>query len=302
MNRHGQHDSAPLPPADEPPGRARTWRRLGQSPSAWIGAAVVGTVLAMALAAELVAPFGPREKDSDAVLAAPSRLHPLGTDQYGYDVLSRVIYGSRLSLLSGLVSMAVAIGVGALAGAIAGYVGGLTDNAIMRLVDVMMSFPAILIAILVVIAMDRTAWYPIMIAVGLINVPLFCRQVRATVLTVRSLDYVAASRAMGGSQAHVLLKVILPATVNPVIVLATLGLGVAVLEVAGLAFLGIAGQPDDAEWGSMLASAKDHMSVSLWPVFAPGIAISLTVLGFNLLGDGLRDALDPHVRAGVERE
>jgi ABC-type dipeptide/oligopeptide/nickel transport system permease subunit len=278
----------------------RTWRRLVRSRSAWIGASIVVTAVFLAVAADLVAPFGPREKDPQSVLAPPSPQHPLGTDQYGYDVLSRAIYGSRLSLLSGLVSMAVAIGIGATAGAIAGYVGGLTDNVIMRLVDVMMSFPAILIAILIVIALDRTEWYPIMIAVGLINVPLFCRQVRATVLTVRSLDYVAASRAMGASRTHVLLKVILPATMSPVIVLATLGLGVAVLEVAGLAFLGIAGQPDDAEWGSMLASAKDHMSVSLWPVFVPGIAISLTVLGFNLLGDGLRDALDPHLRVDAE--
>jgi peptide/nickel transport system permease protein len=192
--------------------------------------------------------------------------------------------------------MTVAIGIGATAGAAAGYLGGATDNMIMRLTDVMMSFPAILIAILVVIALDRDQWYPIMIAVGLINVPLFCRQVRATVLTIRGLDYVAASRAMGASQFHVLVKVILPATISPVIVLATLGLGVAILEVAGLAYLGIAGQPDDPEWGSMLASAKDHLSVSLWPIIVPGMAISLTVLGFNLLGDGLRDAVDPQSR------
>jgi peptide/nickel transport system permease protein len=147
--------------------------------------------------------------------------------------------------------MTVAIGIGATAGAAAGYLGGATDNMIMRLTDVMMSFPA---------------------------------------------DYVAASRAMGASQFHVLVKVILPATISPVIVLATLGLGVAILEVAGLAYLGIAGQPDDPEWGSMLASAKDHLSVSLWPIIVPGMAISLTVLGFNLLGDGLRDAVDPQSR------
>jgi peptide/nickel transport system permease protein len=280
---------------------SRTWQRLAASNSARIGAAIVGGIMLLAMAADVLAPFGPREKDPDAVLASPSRSHPLGTDQFGYDVLSRAIHGSRLSLLSGLISMAVAIGVGATAGAVAGYAGGAVDNGIMRLADVMLSFPAILIAILIVIALDRSEWYPIMIAVGLINVPLFCRQVRASVLTIREMEYVDASRAMGASQSHLLLKVILPATVNPVIVLATLGLGVAVLEVAGLAFLGIAGQPDDAEWGSMLATAKGHMSVSLWPVVVPGVAISLTVLGFNLLGDGLRDALDPQMQSDRQR-
>ena len=279
--------------------KQRAWRRLRRSRSAWIGAAVVGLMLAMAVFANVVAPFGPQEKTNAGVLKSPSGENWLGTDQDGFDVFSRILHGSRLSLLSGVVSIALAIACGATAGLIAGYSGGWVDGIIMRTIDIMLSFPGILVAILIVMASSQTSWVPIMIAVGVINIPAFCRQVRATVISTRGLDYVVASRAMGASTFHILRKVLLPSVVSPIIVLATLGLGTAVLEVAGLSYLGIAGQPDDAEWGSMLAAAKEHLSSSLWPVLAPGIAISMTVLGFNLLGDGLRDALDPHL-AGRE--
>lgn len=277
---------------------SRAWRRLRRSRSARLGAAMIGLCLLGAIFAPALAPYGPNEKDSAGPLAPPSAAHWLGTGPDGYDVFSRVFYGGRLSLLAGGVSIALAIAVGVTIGVVAGYAGGWIDAAIMRAIDLLLSFPGILIAILVVLALDRASWTPIMIAVGVINIPVFARQVRATVLTVRSLDYVVASEAMGASSAHVLVRVILPAVVSPVIVLATLGLGTAVLEVAGLSFLGIAGQPDDPEWGTMLAVAKNFLAASFWPALAPGVAISLTVLGFNLLGDGLRDALDP--QGGIE--
>lgn len=280
--------------SDAPTG-SRLGQRLRRSRSAWIGAVLIGLCLCAALAAPLLAPYGPNEKVGTPPLAPPSSTHLLGTDADGYDVLSRVIYGSRLSLLAGAVSISLAIMVGTSAGIIAGYYGGWLDTLIMRTVDLVLSFPGILIAILIVMAFERTSWLPIMVAVGVINIPIFARQVRATVLTVRRLEYVVASQAMGASSGHILGQVILPAVASPVIVLATLGLGTAVLEVAGLSFLGIAGQPDDPEWGTMLAVAKNFLSASIWPAIAPGVAISLTVLGFNLLGDGLRDALDPRL-------
>jgi ABC-type dipeptide/oligopeptide/nickel transport system permease subunit len=276
--------------------QSRAWRHLRRSRSARLGAALIGLCLVGAIFAPALAPYGPNEKTSAGPLAPPSDAHWLGTDADGYDVLSRVLYGGRLSLLAGGASIALAVMVGVTAGVVAGYAGGWIDAAIMRANDLLLSFPGILVAILVVLASDPTSWTPIMVAVGLINIPVFARQVRATVLTTRSLDYVAASEAMGASSPHMLRRVILPAVVSPVIVLATLGLGTAVLEVAGLSFLGIAGQPDDPDWGTMLAVAKNFLAVSFWPALAPGAAISLTVLGFNLLGDGLRDALDPRLR------
>ena len=180
------------------------------------------------------------------------------------------------------------------AGAIAGYFGRTIDTLIMRGIDVALAFPSVLIALLAAMAF-RPGWTAVIIAVGLINVPVFARQVRATVLTLRHLDYVLASRALGASSLSILWRVILPGIISPVIVLATLGLGTAILEVAGLSFLGVGGDPTEPEWGSMLNQAKDQLQYSIWPAIGPGVAISLSILGFNLLGDGLRDALDPQL-------
>ena len=210
------------------------------------------------------------------------------------DVLSRVMYGTRLSLLAGVLSIGMAVVLGSTAGTLAGYFGGWVDSVIMRGIDIALAFPSILIALLVATAY-RPGWTAVILAVGLINVPVFARQVRVTVLTLRELDYVLASKALGANSLQVLTQAILPGIINPVVVLATLGLGAAILEVAGLSFLGVGGDPTEPEWGSMLAQAKDHLSVSIWPAVGPGVAISLAILGFNLLGDGLRDALDPRL-------
>jgi len=277
----------------ESPAR-RAWRRLRHSRSAWVGAALVLSLVFCAAAAPLLAPYNPERLVADPLLA-PSWQHPLGTDSVGRDNLSRVIYGARLSLIAGVVSIAVAVSIGAPLGAIAGYAGGKVDFLMMRSIDVILSFPSLLVALLVVVALEP-GWIAVMIAVGTINVPIFCRQIRATTLGVREADYVVAARAAGATPWYILLHAIFPALVNPLVVLATLGLGTAILEVAGLSFLGIAGEISVPEWGNMLTVAKNNLRTSLWPALAPGLAISLSVIGFNLLGDGLRDALDPHLR------
>jgi len=272
----------------------RAWQRLRRHQSAWIGAALIGLFVLIALGADFIAPYGPNAA-ADEVAEAPSWRHWLGTDSLRKDVLSRVMYGSRLSLLAGVMSISLAALIGAPLGAVAGFLGGRVDSLLMRGIDVALAFPSILIALLVAAAY-RPSWASVVIAVGLINVPVFARQVRASVLSVAQLEYVLASRAFGATSWRILTREILPSLVSPVIVLSSLSLGTAILEVAGLSFLGIGGDLTAAEWGSMLAQAKDYWRANPWFPIAPGIAISLTVLGFNLLGDGLRDALDPKLR------
>jgi ABC-type dipeptide/oligopeptide/nickel transport system permease subunit len=266
-------------------------RRLLASRSGSVGLTLAAAFVLLALGADLLAPYQPTALVAEPFLPASAE-HWLGTDGLGRDVLSRVIHGSRLSLLAGAVSTALAIGVGGLAGAIAGYRGGWVDVLVMRGVDVLLAFPSILVALAVIVALEP-GWIAVIVAVGLINVPLACRQIRAATLSLREQEYVLAARAAGASPTHLLLRVLLPGLSSTVIVLATLGLGTAILEVAGLAFLGVAGQIDVAEWGSMLNAAKETLRSSPWPAIAPGAAISLAVLGFSLLGDALRDACEP---------
>ncbi len=271
---------------------SRVWRRLWRSSAARIGAVLVGLFVLLAVGSERLAPYAPDARDSSQLApAGPSARHWLGVDANEKDVLSRVICGARLSLLAGVVSISLAVGLGVPAGLLAGYFGGWAESLIMRGIDLALAFPSILIALLVATAY-RPGWVAVVLAVGLINIPVFARQVRVTVLTLRDLDYVLASRALGATPLHILLRIVMPGIVNPVVVLATMGLGAAILEVAGLSFLGVGGDPTQPEWGSMLAQAKDHLGSSIWPALGPGAAISLAILGFNLLGDGLRDAFD----------
>ena len=270
--------------------RSRAWRRFWRNPSSIVGLVLVGGFLFVALSANLIAPY--RYNHRDEKFLKPSSQHWLGTDSNEYDVLTRVMYGSRLSLLAGSVSILLAISIGAPLGTIAGYFGGKIDSLIMRAIDVALAFPSILIAFLVVAAY-KPGWFAVVLAVGLINVPVIARQVRTTALATRELEFVTAARALGAGHRYIMLRVLTPSVLNPIIVLGTLGLGSAILEVAGLSFLGIGGDAADAEWGSMLNDAKDNFHVTVWPALGPGIAISLSNLGFNLLGDGLRDALDP---------
>lgn len=273
----------------------RRLRRFRRSRPAWLGVVIIGLFLLTALLADVLAPYPPNKFVADPFLKMSSQ-HWLGTDSMGHDVFSRVLHGSRLSLQAGIVSIAVAVLIGVPLGALAGYFGGWFDLLVMRAIDVMLSLPTILVALVLVVAFSPTRTV-VLLTVGFINIPIFCRQIRATVLTVRHQDYILASFAAGASDPHILTRVVLPAVVSPVIVLATLGLGTTILEVAGLSFLGVAGQPYEAEWGNMLRIAKDSLNrapACTW--IAPGVAISLSVLGFSLLGDGLRDALEPTTR------
>ena len=267
------------------------WRRLAQHPSGRIGATVVAMMIAMGIAAPLLAPYAPLELVATP-LESPSPEHWLGTDSLGRDILSRVVYGARTSIAAAAVSVVVALTVGVTTGAVAGYFSGWADTLIMRAIDVLLSFPGILVALLVVVALEP-GWPSVMIAVGVINIPLFCRQARAAVIAIRHHEYVDAAIASGARSGYVLFRVILPNLMPRMIVLTTLALGTAILEVAGLSFLGLSGEVDVAEWGTMLTVAKNNLGVSIWPALAPGVAISLTVLGFNVLGDALRDVLDP---------
>lgn len=241
--------------------------------------------------ADFISPYGVNATGTE-IAERPSWAHWFGTDALRKDVLTRVLHGSRLSLLAGLSSIALALGVGTPLGALAGFLGGRTDALVMRAIDVALTFPSILIALLCTAAF-QPGWTTVVVAVALINVPVFARQARATVLAMANLDYVLASRAMGMSTGQLLIRVMFPALIGPLTVLASLSVGTAILEVAGLSFLGLGGDMTAAEWGTMLSQAKDYWSRNLWYAIAPGAAISISVLGFNCLGDGLRDALDP---------
>ncbi|PHS05517.1 MAG: peptide ABC transporter permease [Blastopirellula sp.] len=269
---------------------SRVSRRLRKNHAAMFGLVLVLGFICAATFANVLAHY-PIDYAEDPNML-PSREHWLGTDSHGKDVLTRVIHGSRLSLLAGTVSIVLAIVIGVPLGAIAGYSGKKTDQLIMRSIDVALAFPSILIALLVMAALNR-GWSSVIIAVGLINIPIFARQIRATVITLKNQDYVTAAIASGANTFYVLTRVLFPGITGPLIVLGTLGLGSAILEVAGLSFLGIGGDPTIPEWGGMLTEAKGTLTTTIWPALAPGIAISLSILGLNLLGDGLRDALDP---------
>ncbi len=275
---------------------ARGWRRFCRNPVAVAGCVVLCLIVVISLGASFAAPYGVNQTSPETA-ARPSWQHWFGTDSLGKDVLTRVIYGSRLSLLSGTISLVLAIAIGTPWGALSGYFGGRIDAVLMRGIDIALAFPAVLIAMLAAAALGP-GWTAVIVAVGLINVPPFSRQVRATLLSVRNSDYVLASRALGATPWRTLLREVLPALVSPVMVLASMGLGSAILETAGLSFLGIGGDPTEPEWGSMLAQAKDYWGSNPYSAIGPGLAIVVTVLAFNAMAEGLREALDPRSDRG----
>jgi len=265
------------------------------------GLIIITLFVCLALLAPFVSPHDPVENALYDQLKPPvweeggSVNNVLGTDDLGRDMLSRLIYGARVSLMVGIVSVGIAVVLGTLFGALAGYLGGWPDNIIMRVMDIILAFPGILLAI-VIVAYLGPGLRNAMIAIGVISIPQFARIVRASVLEENEKDYVLAARAVGARNGRIIFNTVLPNCLAPIIVQASLGFGSAILDAAGLSFLGLGAQPPIPEWGAMIAMGRSMILRAWWVMTFPGIAILLGVLGFNLLGDGLRDALDPRLR------
>jgi peptide/nickel transport system permease protein len=276
-----------------------TWRRFSRSPSAIIGLVII-TLLAVGA---IFAPWLTEHRDPLAQNLAvttlpPSLAHPAGTDKLGRDIYTRLVYGARLSVEIGFISVGIGLVIGTAIGLIAGFWGRHVDSLLMGAMDVMLAFPSILLAIAISAVLDQRVSdvAKIFLAVGIVGIPVYARIARSSVLQVKEMEYVDAARAVGNTTPRLLLRYILPNILAPLVVQATLGVGTAELDSAGLSYLGLGIQPPTAEWGSMLNDARDYWLTAPWALLFPGLAISITVLGFNLLGDGLRDALDPKSR------
>ncbi|MFT4572409.1 MAG: peptide/nickel transport system permease protein [Hyphomicrobiaceae bacterium] len=272
------------------------WRRLLNNRLAAGGAVVVLLLFVVAIAAPFLAPYDPSSIDRGAVLMGPSAGHWLGTDSIGRDVLSRMIYGARISLLVGFVSVGISTVIGVSLGALAGYAGGLIDSIIMRFVDVMLTFPTFFLILAVIAYMDASIWN-IMLVIGATGWMGVCRLVRAELMSLREREFMTAAVALGMHPARVVLRHGLPNAMAPVFVSAILGVAGAILVESSLSFLGIGVQPPQASWGNMLTEGKNTLGVAWWLSVCPGVAILVTVLGYNLLGEGLRDVLDPRLKA-----
>ena len=272
-----------------------TWSRLRRSPGAMIGLVLIVLLLLMALTADYVASQGIDDQDLRKGLLPPSREFPLGTDEFGRDMLSRIIHGARISLQVGIIATGLSAVVGVFLGVVAGYFGGRTDYLIQGLVDISWAFPTVLFALFLV-AVLGPGLTNVMIAVGLGYWGGYARVVRGQVLSLREWEFITAAHAIGATDLRIMFRHILPNIVGPVIVMSTLMMADAILIEATLSFLGMGAQPPIPSWGSILSAGRAHMRLAPWETVFPGIAIMLTVLGFNLLGDGLRDALDPRLR------
>jgi peptide/nickel transport system permease protein len=282
-------------PVEEPIGEApwrRALRQLVKRRAAMIGLAIVVFFILLAAAAPLVSPYDPLATNWATVRKAPSAAHPFGTDEIGRDVLARIIWGSRASLLAGLVSVMLALAVGVPIGLVTGYVGGGLDATVMRIIDAMLAIPFLILAIALA-AFLGPSLSNAMIAIGITQMPIFARLTRAQVLSVKHEDYIEAAHAIGNPQHRIVLRHILPNIVPPLLVQATLATAAAIIAEASLSFLGLGQQPPNPSWGSMLNTAKNFMAQAPWMAIWPGLAIFSLVLSLNLFGDGLRDALDP---------
>ncbi len=272
--------------------RSPAARRFRRNPGAWVGLAVVLGLVVLAAFAPLIADRPPDQQNLRVRLQPPSLEHPFGTDEFGRSVFARVAYGTRVSLLTGVVPVALALLVGSAIGLLAGYFRGRLDGLLMRAMDVLLAFPSLLLALAVVGTLGPGLVNAV-IAIAVVDVPQYARLVRSVVLGAREEEYVQAARALGAGDGRVMLRHVLPSAVGPIVVQATLGVGFAILAIAGLSFLGLGVQPPTSDWGEMLARGRRFLPDATWLMIFPGLAVSLTVLGFNLLGDGLRDALDP---------
>ncbi|MCX7622732.1 MAG: ABC transporter permease [Thermomicrobium sp.] len=273
--------------------RSSVWWRLARQRSAVLGGSIIIALVLVALVGPLVVPYDPLAMELGNRLRPPSLAHPFGTDEFGRDVLSRVLFGARISLHVGIIAVGIAGTLGCLLGLVTGYFGGWLDAAGQWLVDVLLAFPGLLLA-LAITAILGPGLPNVMVAVGISALPAYARVTRGQVLALKREEFVTAARVVGCSSARILFRHLLPNMLAPIVVLASLGFAGAVLAAASLSFIGMGAQPPTPEWGAMLAAGRDYLRRQWWIATFPGLAIALTVLGFNLLGDGLRDALDPY--------
>ena len=286
------------PPALARSPRARRWvvlRRAAAARLAPFGVAVLLTALVVAALAPVISPHNPLKQNLDDALARPSVNHPLGTDNVGRDVLSRVIWGTRISLVAGFASVAIALAVGGLLGLTAGYAGGRTDGLVMRLMDAVLSFPPLVLA-LALGAVLGAGLTGVVIALGVVYTPTFARLMRGQVLSITAREYVDAARALGAPGWRIAWHHVLPNATAPIVIQASLSVAFAILAEASLSFLGLGIQPPAASWGSMINAGRGYLQQAPWIVFGPGAALFVTVVGLNFVGDALRDALDPRLK------
>lgn len=275
--------------------RLQFFRTIGQNKTAVVGGFIILFYILMTILAPILAPYDPFEIELKDKLQGPSAMHWMGTDDKGRDILSRILYGSRLSLAVGFSSVFFGAFFGILLGLIAGYYGKWVDTIISRTLDVMLAFPGILLALAIISALGPSL-INVTIAVGVFSIPLFARIVRGSTMEVKNLEYIDAVRTLGANDFIIIFRHIFPNILSPIIVQGSLRLATAILSAAGLSFLGLGAQPPSPEWGAMLSSGRDFLFTAPYMAIFPGIMISILVLGFNLFGDGLRDALDPRMK------
>jgi peptide/nickel transport system permease protein len=287
--------AAPVQATEPRRGRPRWMTRFLKNKLVVVGGAIVLVVFLAALFAPVIAPHSPYQQYTTDQLVGPSRTYPLGTDELGRDVFSRVLYGTRISIQVAVISLAIGLLTGGALGLVAAYKGGMWDLVIMRFADILFAFPSLLLAI-AILAVLGPSLTNVMVAIGIIFIPIFIRVTRASGMVIVQEQYVEASRASGASAFRVMLRHVLPNAMAPLLVQTTLAISYAILAEAGLSFLGLGAQPPEPSWGSMLSSGRGFMTFAPWTAFAPGTAIFIAVLGFNILGDGLRDVLDPRMK------
>jgi len=271
------------------------WRRLKQNKAALVGMFIISILILSAIFAPWIAPYHFDDQDLMRTFQSPSREHLLGTDNFGRDIMSRIIYGARISLMVGFIAVSISLIVGGFLGAVAGYYGGRLDNIIMRIIDILMAIPSILLAISIVASLGP-GLRNVMIAVGIATIPTYARIVRASVITLKDQEFIEAARAVGANDMRIIVKHIMPNSLAPIIVQGTLGVANAILSAAGLSFIGLGFQPPTPEWGAMLSQGRQYIRDYWHMTTFPGLTIMTTIFGLNLLGDGLRDALDPRLK------
>ena len=271
------------------------WKRLRKNPLAMFGLFIVVLLIFFAITADVIAPYKYYEQNLINSFQPPSKEHLFGTDEFGRDIFSRIIHGSRISLQVGLIAVGISVVLGGFFGAVSGYYGGRIDNLIMRGMDILLSIPSILLAIAIAASLGP-GLYNMMVAVGISTTPQYARIIRGSVLSLRGQEFVEAAKAVGSSDTRIIMKHILPNCLAPIIVQSTLGVASAILTAAGLSFIGLGIQPPTPEWGAMLSGGREYIRDYAYMTIFPGLAIMITILALNFLGDGLRDVLDPKLK------